>query len=393
MTQNNYIDSTGLHIEDQATIVNNLIAELQAIYGVDINVDPNSPDRQLIEIFAQAKADLLDTIAQCYNSFSPEAAVGSVLDQRVAINGVIRRGATFTRVGITIVTNSTVTLDGLDTNTTNPFTITDDSGTRFFLETTQTLAAGTHTAIPFRAENIGAVATTLNTINVIETVTLGVVSVNNPSANIESGIDEETDPQLRYRRRLSVSTPSTGFLAGLIAALNALEGVSDAIVYENVTATEDSYLVPGHSMWAIVDGGDENEIATTIYNKRNAGCGMKGSVTVNLSQVNGTLFPVKFDRPIYQDLWISATITSTDPGHIPDTDYIVQQILERISYKIYEVADFTAITSLIKEIDPFVVVTAGGVSDVNASYDPYKYPDTIQHRWIVDDDRILINLV
>lgn len=393
MTQNNYIDSQGLHLEDQATIVSDMISAMQGIYGTDINVEPNSPDRQMIELFAQAKADLLDTIAQCYNSFSPESASGTVLDQRCAINGVIRRGATYTRVPITIVTTSSVDLEGLDTNTINPFTIADDGGTRFFLETTQTLAAGTHTGIIFRAENIGTVSTTLNTITVIDTVTLGVSSVNNPSSNIANGIDEETDPQLRYRRRLSVSATSTGFLAGLIAALNALEGVSDAIVYENVGTTTDIYGVPAHSMWAIVDGGTDTDIANAIYNKRNAGCGMRGDVTVNISQVNGTLFPVKFDWAIPQDLWISATITSTDPTHVPDVDYLKAQIAEQISYTIYEVADFTEIISLLKSIDNYVVVTAGGVSDTNSSYDPYQYPSTIQHRWSVAAARILINLV
>lgn len=393
MTNNNYIDSDGLHLEDQATIVANMIAAMQNIFGDDINVEPNSPDRQLIEIYAQAKADLLDTITQCYNSFSPESASGSVLDQRVAINGIFRRGATYTRVPITIVASADVSLDGLDTNEANPYTITDDTGTRFFLETSQTIAAGTTADIIFRAENIGFVATTLNSITNQESIVLGITSVNNPSANIETGIDEETDPQLRFRRRMSVAKAASGFLNGLIAELQGLEGMSDAIVYENVTNTTDVYGVPAHSIWAIVDGGTDADVAEAIYNKRSAGCGMQGSEVVSIEQVNGTAFQVLFDRAISQPLYIAATVTSTRADHTPDETYLAAQIADQITYKIYEVADFTAISALIKTVDPYAVITAGGVSDIAGSYIPYKYPETLQHRWSIDTARIAITVV
>lgn len=56
----NYVSSTGLTLQTLAEIVTELETGFKAIYGVDINLDANSPDGQMINLFAQAKLDILD---------------------------------------------------------------------------------------------------------------------------------------------------------------------------------------------------------------------------------------------------------------------------------------------------------------------------------------------
>ena len=51
------LNSAGLQIDSKSTIIAALIASMQSIYGSDINVASNSPDGQLINIFAQADED------------------------------------------------------------------------------------------------------------------------------------------------------------------------------------------------------------------------------------------------------------------------------------------------------------------------------------------------
>ena len=372
MTQDNYVDANGVTIQDYAAIVTQITDAMKLAYGSNINTNSNSPDGQMIGIFAQAKVDMLEALVQVHSSFSPERATGVSLDQRVAYNGLIRRAATYTRVPITIVTDRVLTLPGLDTST-NPFAVSDLSGNTFLLETTTTTGIGS-VVLTFAASVVGAIQTTLNTITKISTITLGVLSVNNPTANTQDGVDEETDVQLRLRRQASVSNQSTGFLNGLIGTLKSVDGVTDAVVFENNTHTTDSNGVPGNSIWAIVDGGQDYFVAEAIYQKRNAGCGMRGSTQVDVIQSYSADYfsyyqtvPIYFDRSIVNKLWIKIVLGSINSTHTPDTTYLAAQILANVTYGINGVADFTAITSLVKSLDPLAVVTVGGVAG------PYPY--------------------
>jgi uncharacterized phage protein gp47/JayE len=389
---NNFLDVSGLHTETLQEIIDDITAKLQAIYGADINIEPNSPDGQMINIFSQAKIDLLDAIVSTYNSFSPEVAIGTVLDQRCAINGIVRNGATYTRTNITIVTDRVLTLNGLDTAPNNAFTVKDSSGNLFYLLETAALSVGSNIK-EFRAAIAGKIETTIATITEIATITLGVISVNNPDSATYTGVNEETDAELRIRRQASVSVQSEGFLIGLTGSLKNITGVIDAEVYENTTDVTDINGILPHSMWAIVDGGENTDIADVIYLKRNAGCGMTGSSSVDIEQVNGTIFTVLFDRPTYEDLYIDVTIQSIDPLHTIDDNYIKNSIFKNFSYITYQPADFTAITTWIKEFDSLAVVISGGVSDHAGDYTSFLYPSTVASKWIMSTTRINVTVV
>jgi uncharacterized phage protein gp47/JayE len=387
MTARNYLDATGLHLETYDDIVTYLESQYRVIYGNDINLDSNSPDGQKIGMLAQSKIDMLNCITSVYNSFAVGRAIGVALKQRVAINGVVPKGATYTRTNVTITTDRVLELPGLDTNPTNPYAVKDDAGNQFFLEETSTTGIGAN-VLEFRAEKSGLVSTTPDTITKAVTVVLGVTAINNPDSALETGQDEEKDPQLRARQQASVSLPAAGWLPAMRAALLAVPDVLDAQVYENDTDSSDARGVDPHSMWAIVDGGDSAAIADVIYRKRNGGCGMTGSQTVTLTQVNGVAFTVKFDRPVYANLYLAASLTSVDPAHTVDGTWLANQVLAEFVYKIYQPADFTAITAFIKELDPLAVLVAGGVSGNGSEFYNFLYPTTVQKRWILSLNRI-----
>lgn len=388
----NYVDETGLHTQSLVDIITALETGFKAIYGADINVAANSPDGQMINLFAQAKIDMLDLITDVYGSFSPTNARGAVLDQRCAINGVTRLGATYTVVNISIVVDRDVYLTGV--NDGAPFTISDGAGNKFVLidsvlvSTTDTPG----TVHAFRAYNKGAVNVNTATLTTIDTITLGVLSVNNATSPTTQGIDEESDAALRFRRSVSVSLPSSGFLEGLQGALAAIDGVTNARVYENTYNSSDGDGIPGHAIWCIVEGGDDDEIANVIHVKRNAGCRMKGSEVVAIPQVNGFDLPIMFDRPSLEDLYIELTIVSLDPSvHTIDEDFIKQAIYDGVTYGINQTADFTAISSIVKAADPYAVITAGGVSDDGMTYASLLEAPTIDARWVISTTRITIS--
>ena len=136
-------DENGLIIDTLENIVDSIVADLKTIYGEDINVNSDSPDGQNINIFAQVAIDLRELIQKVNASFDPNQAEGRVLDQRVAVNNIIRKGATYTYTDIDIEVDRALILQGLDDQagelepTNNPYTVKDDAGTKFYLVESQ----------------------------------------------------------------------------------------------------------------------------------------------------------------------------------------------------------------------------------------------------------------
>ena len=215
-----------------------------------------------------------------------------------------------------------------------------------------------------------------------------MATVNNPSGPTTTGTNEETDSALRVRRMNSVSLPSRGYLQGLIAALQNIDGVSQAQVFENDTASS-SGGIPAHSIWCIVAGGADAEIAAAIYVKRNAGCGMAGSTTVNVLQVDGTTFPVAFDRPTPERLYAQLTVTAITG--VVDTQYIRAQVLAKFgTYDINQTADASAIVAFVKDLVPNASVY-GGVGANGTNFYPTIAPTGVNYQFALASADLSIN--
>lgn len=357
----NQIDADGLQTETLAEITAALNAALEAIYGVDINLDSDTPDGQLIGIFAQAVLDNLDLLTQVYNGFNPDLAIGTTLDQRCAINGIQRQAGTYTKTNITLTLDRALSLDGLDGDSEDPngegYTVSDNAGNQWILLTSESFGSSGTYARAFRSKNAGAVLTTPNTITTPVTIVLGVTAVNNPTTYTTLGIDEETDAQLRIRRQKSVALSSQGFLQGLLAALLNISGVTAAFVYENNGPSTDADSIPSHSIWVIVNGGAAVDIATAIYRKRNAGAGMKGSQTYDVTQTDGTIFTVKWDNVTAEDVYIKVHITSMNGIDSIDSANIKTEIAARLAPGVYERLDVNELATLVQGIDPNALCT------------------------------------
>lgn len=396
----NALTADGLTINTLQEEITLLNTGLQGIYGADINIDSNSPDGQLINIFAQAVEDQLELIQQVYNSFDPDRAVGRPLDERCAINNVARAGGTFTTIAITIVVDRTVTLQGLDADFNNingvGYTVQDNAGTKFILIDTVTLTAGTYSK-NFRAQQVGLVETTVDTITIPVTIVPGVISVNNPSAPLEVGQNQETDSQLRVRRQRSVSINSAGYLNGLIGACLALNGVTEVRAYENTTNITDADGIPAHGIWLIMEGGANTAIANVLLNKKSMGAPMKGAVEVGIDLVNGDVFTAKFDRPTAINLWISLEIQPTGSVIAFNEVAIRQYIVEHLSYGIGDFASTSEVTPIIQ----LAITSTGGVgvpvnvqiSDDGITYTDYLPAPAKDDQWTLATTRIIINII
>lgn len=366
----NQITATGIETKDLATLISDFTAKMQAAYGADVILSSDTPDGQSMMITIQAARDALDLAEEVFNSFDPDKAIGTVLDQRVGINGIQRQAGTFTLTNVTVTTTSDLSQDliGLDTATdpSQVFTVADDAGTNWQLVTTQTgLTAGDH-VLAFQAQNPGKVLTIPNTITTIVSIIIGVSAVNNPTSYTSLGTDEETDAALRVRRQKSVSLASQGYLAALLAALQNVTGVTSASIYENTTDTTDGNGVPGHSIWIVIAGTPAAaDVATAIYQKRNAGCGMKGSVAQNVTQADGSTFTVRWDTVVAQNLYISMYLQSLNGVDLPNVAGMLDAgsgLLAKYVPGVGANVDVNSLTTQVQAIDGNSVGIPGGFS-------------------------------
>jgi uncharacterized phage protein gp47/JayE len=395
------LDANGLTIDTLNEIITSLEDGYKVIYGNDITVDSNTPDGQLINLYAQSMRDLLEVVQQVYIGFDVEQAIGIVLDQRVSLLGIQRQGATFTQQQVEITTDRSLTLEGLDADATDPdgtgYTVADDTGTQFILlDTFNAPSAGTYN-LTFRAQELGSITTTPNTVTNPVTVVLGVTNIDNPTGALEIGLDGELDAALRLRSTKSTANKSEGFIDGLTGLLLNIDGVTDARVYENDTASTDGDGIPPHSIWTIVEGGANTDIANTIYSTKNAGCGMKGTVTVEITTINGSIFTARFDRPASKSLWIRFDIQATRAAQTFDEDGIKQYITDNLAFSIGDPANTATVTCIAQDA---INATSGGgvplnveISDDDVTYVDYLETDTLDEKWIIDNARITITVL
>jgi hypothetical protein len=365
----NSLTGTGLTVATQAELVANFTAAMQTIYGADIDLSASSPDGQMMMIFIQAVLDLEDLIVANYNQFDPDQAIGAVLDQRVAINGIQRQAGTYTLTNITIATSQSVNLYGLDQSIQPIFTVADSQGNQYELLVTQLgfNPGSGGSALGFQAASPGALTPTPNTITVPVTVVLGVTSINNPTAASSLGLNEETDAALKVRRQKSVSLSSQGYLAGLLAALENLTGMTAAFVYENVTNATDGDGVPGHSIWVITSGtAAASAIANAIYTKRNAGCGMYGAQSYIITQVDGSLFTVLWDNVVAENLFMQFNVTSINGTSVPNIAGIRADLVTSFIPGVYAEVNINELATLVQDVDGNSLVTSAGFATTSS---------------------------
>jgi uncharacterized phage protein gp47/JayE len=161
------------------------------------------------------------------------------------------------------------------------------------------------------AETAGVVQAPANSLTVIETPVSGWNSIYNPLDAI-LGTDVETDAELRVRRAQTVEKAGAGTTEAIRADLIALDGVVAVLVFENRTMVTDVDGRPAKSFEVVIQGGDNTEIAQTIFDDKPAGIETYGNTTVNITDSQGFIVPINFSRPNAVQIWLELDLTVTD---------------------------------------------------------------------------------
>lgn len=311
-------NETGLQAEETAVIRQNIADQWAAVFSDEkatLNTEPESPAGQLIDSLAVLVTAKDSELLEIANNFNPKTAAGMWQDALGAIYFLQRKTAQPTVV--------TCQLTGLQ-GTVIPLgsIIQNDDGVKLASVGAVTIGSDGTAEAEFQALEPGAIPVGAGTCNKIITVIAGWDTVSNAVAG-SLGQQLESRFAFERRRALSVANNSHGSRLSLQSALAALAGVLDCLVLENRTG--DGVTIQGvslisHSVAICIYGGTDDDIAETIYNKLDAGCGTNGSTQVIYTSDDGAVNRYQVVRPTPTNIYIVVTIhrTASTPESIVD---------------------------------------------------------------------------
>lgn len=295
------VDATGLHISSFQDILDYYTQQFQSIYGQQVDLENDSADFQFISLAALIASDSLNTAQLIFNNAGPVSAVGPALDILVKLNGLTRKPASNSTCLVTLTgTAGTVITNGV---------VSDVNGNSWNLPVNVTIGGGGTVTVLATAALPGPVTVAASQITGIVTPVAGWTAVTNGSNLPSVGVAVEADSSLRARQAVSTELPSISLIAGTIADLKAVVGVTRINVDENTTSSTNGNGTAGHSIQCVVEGGTNLDVATSIYDNKSIGCGTTGSTSQNVTDPNtGIITAINFNRPTNISVYVTLAV-------------------------------------------------------------------------------------
>lgn len=291
-----YVKETGLIVPDTGTVKSDVESEWQTTFGADLDLTPSTPQGRMIEMETLARVNTIGICALVANQINIDYATGQYLDAIGAFYGVQRAGATQTRTLATITGVPGTVIPA------NSQAMTDD-GDLFYSENETTIPAGGSTTSYFLSVEYGPIPCATGTLNTIVDQTIGWETITNTVSAI---IGSEQESDFNFRKRIkNARYTGISLVASIKGGLELVPNLLSSFVYDNGEKTSTTYqgiTVDANSILVIADGGTNEEVAQTIFNKRSGGCGYTAipgqSVTVSVQDgAYGVSYDVIFNRP------------------------------------------------------------------------------------------------
>lgn len=309
----NYYDyqtDKGVIVPDTSTVLADIEAEMRELFGQNLDTAPSTTQGRLIELFQRSRTFTIYAMAAISNMLNLNRASGFLLDDIGALFLISRQPATYT--------TTTAILSGVDGTIVPANTrFQTTQGNIFVLTAAYTIGDGQPATV--RAQETGPVPCPVGSLTTILDAVNGLEIVENP-ADPTIGTDLESDNLFRNRIRTSLNINSIAILAAIKSNVEALPGVRGSYCFDNNTGSQvniDDILVPAHSILAVVDGGDAQQIAKVLYSKKSIGAGYldksnNPKIVIETETVldpsYGTPYVVKFARPEPVPLTIEITV-------------------------------------------------------------------------------------
>ena len=185
-----------------------------------------------------------------------------------------------------------------------------------YKQTSNTLAISNNLLIDSVTSNIlfesmeyGPVIIADGLIREMVTLDTGIREIKNDIAPVP-GRFEADDIEARQTFVKRCATRSKNMVESITAEIyNSVDNVLSVAGYENDTEDTDKEGRPPKSVEIIVDGGDDGEIANTIYQKKTNGIRAYGNIIMDVADGFGNIHKVGFSRPDYLYVWLRIVIT------------------------------------------------------------------------------------
>lgn len=347
------LSDKGIFIVNAEQILKDVQNLFLQVGGSNADLSPTSINGQMITAFTEWIISRDTELLTLFNNFNIDYASGIWLDSIGSLFGLIRIPGKPTEVkikitgvtGLILPVNFTISNGTMDFYAPESYTINNsDNPDDYFL---------------FLSKDIGITDIPANTVTQQIMPLEGIETITNPNPGI-SGTENESDKNFRLRIKNQQSLNSTAQIISLNSALSTI--TSDFLVLENFS--NESQVINGatvgaHSIFVTAYGGNDLAIANAIYNKKSIGCGMTGTVAINLQTPLG-LFIAKFNRPELIPIKIKMSIANSVSQPI---DFIL-----RAKNTIYNLFNEAAKIGVELYVSEFIcAVSDAGVLDILAA--------------------------
>lgn len=261
----------------ESDILAGRLADLQKVFGGNLNPDLTTPQGQLATSDTAIIGAVMDMFLFYTSQVDPAFAQGRMQDGIGRIYFIERNPAQPTVVSCTVIGARGVTIPA-------GALAQDASGNTYTCLTGGTFDASGTMTLQFANQAVGPIPCPAGTLTTIYQAIPGWDTITNPSDGVLGNL-VESRTAFEARRRLSVAKNSIGALGAIRGAVLDVDGVIDAFVTENSTnspQTVGGVSLPANSLFVAVAGGASADVARAIWSKKAPGCSYSGNTTVQV---------------------------------------------------------------------------------------------------------------
>ena len=277
--------------------------------GVTIPFESLAENPSSLDRFATTESRL-SSISNCRKGFVAISDIQDTADYNITLNGTLYTytsivGATGPSIasGIaTLINNDPLAVAVASTMVEPDAVILTAKGGVDISIVLETLLTPIKVQISVPAQSIvaGTIKAASDTITNLVTAIGGSTLVTN-TLPFGTGRLRESDEEFRLRASSSLAVSGSATFPAMLAAISALDGVSDVTILENSTGTVDANGLPSKSFEVIATSPISAEvdqlIASTIWAEKPIGIETYGNTAVNILDSTGTTRTLNFSRP------------------------------------------------------------------------------------------------
>ena len=367
-------DSEGIITQTLTEILDEREDSLKEVMGDDFVIDKTSPIGNMELADANNELAIQELIAWLIpNMIDANTATGYFLDCICEKNRIYRKQPEYTIITLTLVgTPKSEFLAG-------DITILESVGGVYYnLNEDCIIGDGGTVTATFKCEDFGDYQPVPSSTFSIETPVYGLDAVVMDYDNLHLSIGRftESDEELRQRRKESVGQTSTNTLDSIKGNLYSLDNVQKVVDFENETESTDANGLPMKSFEFVIDGGDSDEIAKTIFNNKPAGTRAYGTTEITVQDSENVNHQIGFTRVtdvnLRMDIVISTTSTQSETFKSVLVDALKEQFddIQGIGDNVRDYSYFAVLTPY-SEISDIASIKFASLADPSTQVSQY----------------------